>query len=174
MKIPAAFVALLFTASLVSAQTQPAAKPMDTAATAVAPTDAKVAPADTPAAPAPSAPIKKVVKTPPPEPKSPGMTLNRANGTFLGLEVANGFFKLSFYDKKKKPMAPDVTRVAMRWPNQRARGDIHAVMNPSGNSLVSTQRAETPVNYKIFLTLLAGEGADATAVESFPGISFHE
>ena len=40
----------------------------------------------------------------------------RPNGTFLGIRVVDNVWRLTFYDKKRKPMAPDVNRAALRWP----------------------------------------------------------
>ena len=40
-----------------------------------------------------------------------GMTLNRANGTFLGLTVEGGQWKLRFYDEKKKPATKTMTNM---------------------------------------------------------------
>ena len=159
MKTPAAFIAVLFTASLLSAQTQPTAKTTDTTAPAVTPAAAKTAPATT------VTPAKPAEKKPAPEPKIPGLTIPRANG---GLEAVDNDLKLSFYDKKKKPMAPDVTRATARWPNQRGRGDIHAVLNLSGNALMSgNNRAIGPYTYDIYISLFLGDGDDAKLVESF-------
>ena len=67
--------------------------------------------------------------------KSPGITIPRANGTFLGLEVVNGNFKLSFYDKKKKPMAVDVSGgLALAEQESATTGDIRTVLNGSGTA----------------------------------------
>ena len=102
------------------------------------------------------------------EPKIPGATIARANGTFLGLEVANGNFKLSFYDKKRKPAAIDVTRATARWPNMHDdTGDNRTVLNPSGSALVGSKPVLPPYTFNVFITLLAGDGDQTEAVESY-------
>ena len=158
MKTLVVSAAVLFAASMMSAQTAPApAKPADT----------KVAPAT----PAPAKPgAKKDEKKKEEEPKIPGVTVNRPNGTFLGLEVVGGQFKLTFYDKKKKPMAIDVTRANARWPNRKTvlPAEFRTVLNPSGpNSLTGSKPVLPPFGFTVFLTLLRGEGDATQAVENY-------
>lgn len=100
-------------------------------------------------------------------PKIPGTTIARANGTFLGLEVEGGNFKLSFYDQKKKLAAPDVTRASVRWPNTRGPGDFRTMLNPGGKALVGSKPVVPPFTFNVYLTLLQGDGDDAKAVETF-------
>jgi hypothetical protein len=133
-----------------------------------------------PAAPAPTAksaaaksktPAKKKEE----EPKIPGITVPRANGTFLGLEVEGGKFKLSFYDAKKKPMTPDVSRAAARWPNKRSAtpNQYRTVLNPAGNALVGSQFVFPPYAFNVYLTLLQGDGDQAQAVENYV-VPYHD
>jgi hypothetical protein len=163
MKTLAAFAALLFAASQLSAQNPPAANPAD------------AKPADPKSTPTVKTPVKKDdVNKPAPEPVIPGLTIARTNGTFLGLEVVGGNFKLSFYDQKKKLMAPDITQASARWPNlQRAvAGDNRTVLNPSGNALVGSKHVDPPLTFNVYLTLLQGEGDEAKAVENYT-VQFH-
>jgi hypothetical protein len=134
----------------------PVAVPAPAPPAAVKPVDPKAVPAKPP------------VKKPEVVPVILGQTIARANGTFLGLQVINGNFVLSFYDKKKKPMVPDVTRVAARWPNLRSAttGDNRAILNPEGNVLVGNKPVIPPLNFNLHLTFLVGDGEDAQAVES--------
>jgi hypothetical protein len=110
---------------------------------------------------------KKEVKKEVPLPKIPGTVINRADGNFLSLQVAGGNFTLTFYDKKHKLMAMDVTRATARWPNPRAPGDNRTVLNGSGSTLVGAKPVVPPYNFTVYLTLLQGEGEDAKAVESY-------
>ncbi len=155
MKPIAAFLFLVFAASLAHAQGSPVAKPADSKAVPEKPADPKAAPA------------KKEVKKEAPLPKIPGTVITRPNGTFLGLEVVEGNFKLTFYDKKHKPMAVDVTRGAARWPNPHARGDSRTVLNGSGTALVGAKPVQPPFTFNVYLTLLQGEGEEAKVVESY-------
>lgn len=122
-----------------------------------------------PVAPGKAAPATKKAKEEEEEGKIEGMTLNRANGTFLGLTLAGGKYKLTFYDKKKKPVKVDVTRATARWPNMQGPGDNRTVLNPAGDGtyLMGTQFVRPPYTFKLFLTLLQGEGDQAKSVESY-------
>ena len=160
-------VAVLFGASVMSAQA-PAPAPAE-------PAPATAGKAVSVVKPAPAKPVDpKAAKTPPKKEVKkeivytiPGITIARANGTWLGLEVENGVFKLSFYDKKKKPAAVDVTRASARWPNPRAPGDNRTVLNVSGTALVGQKPVIPPYTFIVFITLLQGEGDDAKAVENY-------
>ncbi len=164
MKTFAALAAFLFAASLLSAETPPATGTTDTAAK------------DLKSAQTTNQPAKNdTKKKPEPEPKIPGVTIPRANGTFLGLEVADNRFKLSFYDKKKKPMAPDVTRATARWPNTRSavKAFNRSVLNPgTPTAFIGSNPVQPPFVGNVFLTLLQGDGDDAQAVETY-SVPFH-
>ena len=164
MKIPVAILGLALCSSALRADTAVAPKPADpkTAVPAVSTTKPAVTP-DAKAKAAADAKKKKeeamgVIK---------GTEIKRANGTYLGLEVINSNFVLSFYDKKKKPAAVDVTRATARWPNPRGPGDFRTVLNGGGASLVGAKPVIPPFSFNVYLTLLQGEGDDAKAVESF-------
>jgi hypothetical protein len=98
-----------------------------------------------------------------------GMTLNRPNGHFLGLTLQDGKYKLTFYDKKKKPEKVDVARATARWPNIHGPGDHRTVLNPAGDGtyLMGAQFVRGPHNFKLFLTLLREEGDQAKGVETY-------
>ena len=171
MKFPFVLVAVLLAAGRLSAQNQPVpppaappASPKTTVITPATTTPSAVKPVDPKATAA-----KPAVKKPDVVPVIPGQTVNRANGTFLGLQVINGNFVLSFYDKKKKPMAPDVTRATARWPNLRSAttGDNRAVLNREGNALVGNKPVVPPLVFTLRLSLLQGDAEEAKVVESF-------
>ena len=163
MRSLAVATCLLFATGLIHAQTPAAAKPADPKVPAIEATAPK-APAGKAATAA--APVKKVEKKEE-LPKIPGTVINRPNGTFLGLEVVGGNFKLTFYDKKHKPMAVDVTRATARWPNPRSPGDNRTVLNGSGSALVGAKPVVPPFIFNVYLTLLVGEGEEAKAVENY-------
>ena len=98
-----------------------------------------------------------------------GMTLARPNGHFLGLKLEGGKYKLTFYDKKKKPEKVDVTRATARWPNMHGPGDNRTVLNPAGDGtfLMGAQFVRGPYAFKLFITLLKGEGNEAVGVETY-------
>jgi hypothetical protein len=162
MKPIAVAVCLLFATSLMQAQTSPAAKTADPKAPAAKATPAK-------ATTGKAAPAKQEAKKEEELPKIPGTEIVRPNGTKLGLEVVDGKFKLTFYDKKHKPMVMDVTRAAARWPNTRSGtpSDYRTVLNGSGTTLVGARPVFPPYAFTVFLTLLQGEGEEAKAVENY-------
>lgn len=123
----------------------------------------------TPAVPAKGKDAAKPgVKKEEPMGKIEGTELARPNGLFLGLTLAEGKFKLTFYDKKKKPTKVDVTRGLARWPNIHGPGDNRAVLNSDGvNSLVGAQFVRPPYVFKLYLTLLNGDGDAAEVVETY-------
>lgn len=98
-----------------------------------------------------------------------GTTLARPNGHFLGLTLEGGKYKLTFYDKKKKPEKVDVTRATARWPNMHGPGDHRTVMNPAGDGtyLMGALFVRGPHAFKLFITLLRGEGNEAVGVETY-------
>lgn len=164
MKSIAVSSLVLLAASVLSAQMAPVEKTTDPRAPALE----VVAPkAPVGKAAATTTPAKKVEKKKEELPKIPGTVINRPNGTFLSLEVVGGNFKLTFYDKKHKLMAVDVTRATARWPNPRAPGDNRTVLNGSGSALVGAKPVLPPFTFNVFLTLLAGEGDEAKAVENY-------
>ncbi len=171
MKTKVAIAGLLFFTSLLQAQPAPAPKPADPAT--VTPATKPGVTSKTAPAKATTAKDKKVTKE---EvlPKIPGTEIARPNGTFLGLEVVGGNFKLSFYDKKKKPMTIDVTRANARWPNKKSAtsGDNRTVLNGSGNFLIGAKPVVPPFAFNVYLTLLQGEGDEAKAVEHYV-VPFH-
>lgn len=132
--------------------------------------------AQTPAAPTPAAPAKPgaAKSDPKAKPKEEmgkveGIVLTRPNGLALGLTLVEGKFKLTFYDKMKKPAKVDVTRALARWPNVHGPGDNRTVLNPAGNGtfLMGAQFVRPPYSFKLYLTLMKGEGDSAEAVESY-------
>jgi hypothetical protein len=138
--------------------------------------------AQTPAAPAPAAPAPVAPATPGATKSDPkakpkeekmgkveGIALTRPNGLSLGLTLVEGKFKLTFYDKMKKPTKVDVTRALARWPNVHGPGDNRTVLNPAGDGtyLLGLQFVRGPYSFKLFITLMKGEGDSAEAVENY-------
>lgn len=170
MKTIAAFLCLAFAASVSQAQLSPGGNKTDSKTALEKPAEVKAGVAqqtDPKAVVAKTADSKAVPAKKEELPKIPGMVITRPNGNFLGLEVAGGNFKLTFYDKKHKPMAVDVTRATARWPNSRSPGDNRTVLNGSGTALVGQKPVLPPFNFNVFLTLLKGEGEEAKAVENY-------
>lgn len=126
----------------------------------------KPAPSQKPyaAAPAEEKPAAKVEAKTNPEDEMgiiEGIELARADGTFFGLQVVGGNFKLTAYDKKKKPTKLNLPRATARWNASQKTGQDFTVLNSSGDgtSLSGTKFVRPPYNFTVYLVLLneAGE-----------------
>lgn len=101
-----------------------------------------------------------------PPAKIEGMEIARGAKGFLGLQVASGTFKLSFYDEKKKPAKPDVVRATLRWnPSYRPNPEFFVLESGDGKTLSSPKTVRPPYNFKLFMSLFV-EGKE-DPVESF-------
>lgn len=90
----------------------------------------------------------------------PGTVIERPNDKgYLSLTLEGGSFKLSFYDKNKQPIAPDVARAATHWNPKQKFGEERAVMNLSsdGQSLKGNKFVQPPFPLRVFITLLSAE-----------------
>ena len=87
--------------------------------------------------------------------KIEGMEIPRGTG-FLGLQIVDSTFKLSFYDAEKKPVPPDVDRAALRWDPKYKVGEERVVLNLSadGKSLSSPKNIRPPYLFKVYMTLV--------------------
>ena len=97
--------------------------------------------------------------------KIDGIEIPRGARGFLGIEVKDGMFKLSFYDAKKKPAAVDMDRAALRWDAKYKVGEERLVLTPAadGKSLTAGRTIRPPYNFKLFITLIreAKDGQEA-------------
>lgn len=164
--------ALAFSGSL-SAQSQPAPQPAAPAKPAPGTLPAPAAKPEVKPAVPKSKDAAKKEKEKEKELKIEGIVINRANGTYLGLKLEGGTYKLSFYDAKKKPVAPDVLRAAARWNPNYKLGSERMILNAGsdGKSLVGSKPVRPPYAFKLYLTLLKGDaqgdGEGEQAVETF-------
>ncbi|MEX2045153.1 MAG: hypothetical protein WD941_07355 [Opitutus sp.] len=142
MKIHVALVVAVLSAGTVAVQTAPAAAPAAAAA-------------------GKAAPGKKKEEPPP---KMEGQEVSRGDRGFMGVEIKEGKFVIHFYDKEKKPMKPDVARIALRWDPRYKLGMERLVLNPGPeNTMTSPRYIRPPYHFKLFVVLLqdAAEGEDA-------------
>jgi hypothetical protein len=99
--------------------------------------------------------------------KIEGMEIPRGDRGYLGLQIVDATFKLSFYDTKKKPTAANVDRAVLRWTPKYKTGDERIVLERAGDgkALTSSRNVRPPYNFKLFITLLksAPDGSDAVA-----------
>lgn len=126
------------------------------------------------AAPAPAAVAEE--KT---EGVIPGLTIERKTGAgFLGLQVVDGNFKLTYYDGEKQPVTADHPRALLRWPARYKSGDDRAMLNRAGDGtyLTSPKFVRPPYSFRLFITLIAGEegGAEGAVETETYAITFQQ
>ena len=97
--------------------------------------------------------------------KITGIEIPRGSG-FMGIELVNGTFKLSFYDAKKKPVEPDVDRAALKWNVKTQSLPERVILNRDGNALTNPKVIKPPYTFSLAITLFRGEG-DAATTENF-------
>ncbi|HWZ94654.1 MAG TPA: hypothetical protein VNW30_05610 [Opitutaceae bacterium] len=93
----------------------------------------------------------------------PGITIPRANGGFLGLEIdSNSNFKLSFYDKDKAPVAVDLPLATIRWHDSKTTSKEFVALNPGGDGtcLTSDRIIRRPWMFKLTILLYAAGSND--------------
>jgi hypothetical protein len=96
-----------------------------------------------------------------------GTAIQRSVGDgWLGLELKDSTFVLTFYNAKKKPVAADKSGAAMRWPVHYQPNDERTELLPTGDPavLASDYTVRPPYSFKLHITLLGG---DPNAVESY-------
>ncbi len=112
----------------------------------------------------------KTQKKPEAPPKIEGMEIARGDRGYLGVAINGGVFKISFYDKDKKPTSADVSAAALRWPVHYQPNDERTFLQPSsdGKSLTSDRIVKPPYSFKLYITLLkATADGQQTPVESY-------
>lgn len=99
------------------------------------------------------------------EPKIEGQEISRGELGFLGVQVAEGKFKLNFYDKQKKPIKPDVVRAALRWDPKYKVGMERLTLSTAGESWLTSERViRPPYNFKLFIVLVKDTAAGGDPV----------
>ena len=102
--------------------------------------------------------------------KIEGIEIPRGDG-FMGIQLVGGTFKLSFYDAKKKPVTPDVTRANLRWKVRYQSLPEQTVLNLDSNALTSAKVVKPPYSFSLAITLIKDD-SDAAATENFT-VDFH-
>ncbi len=102
-----------------------------------------------------------------------GIAIARAAGGWLGLELREHTFRLTFYDAKKKPVAADVTSAVLRWPVRYQPNDERTLLVPTDDPsvLASSYWVKGPLAFKLHITLLV-EGKTDAPPESYV-IDYH-
>jgi hypothetical protein len=110
--------------------------------------------AQTPAAGAGTKSAGTAKKAEPPQIR--GVEVARAGKGFLGVQIVDGTFKLSFFDEQKKPVAPDAVRAVLRWDPKYKVGKERVLLTADGDgvSLSSPRTIRPPYQFKLFITLI--------------------
>lgn len=86
-----------------------------------------------------------------------GIAIERKNGQgYLGLEIVDYNYKLTFYDKDKKPTPADFPRALFRWSARGKSGDARYMLKvgSDANVLTSSRYVRPPYNFRLFIVLL--------------------
>lgn len=115
-------------------------------------------------------PAKEPAKTPVKEkvyelPKT-GLNQPRPGGGWINVEAVGTRLIVTFYDKKKKPVAPDVTRgfAQLRYSSKNPE---RAPLHLEGLTLASTATVRPPHNFLVLLSLFTSEGAGPAESHNF-------
>jgi hypothetical protein len=95
-----------------------------------------------------------------------GMGIHRANGGWIGIEVKDQNFLMTFYNEKKKPIAADVAAAVLWWPVQYQPNPERTELTGSSNPdvLASAYVVKPPYSFLLHITLLTD--ADSGAAPS--------
>lgn len=102
--------------------------------------------------------------------KIEGIEIKRGDG-YMGIELVNGTFKLSFYDAKKKPVTPDVIRANLTWKVRYQPNPEKTVLTSDGKAMTSAKVVKPPFAFSLSITLVKTEAPEAP-VENF-SVDFH-
>ena len=115
------------------------------------------------------------VKADSPKPTAPaeadgtitGTVIPRPNGNFLGLEIIDNNFRLSTYNKHKKPEKGDFTQAVLHWSVHYQPNEERTLLTPSddGLFLTSEKPIRAPHSFKLFIALFVAGKEDP--VESY-------
>ena len=108
------------------------------------------------------APVKKKVYELP----KTGLNQPRPRGGWINVEAVGTRLIVKFYDKEKKPVAPDVTRGFAQF-RYSAKNPERAPLHVEGETLASTATVRPPHNFIVLLSLFAGESAGPVESHNF-------
>jgi hypothetical protein len=90
-----------------------------------------------------------------------GTAIQRANGTWLGIEIKDQNFWMTFYNAKKKPTAADAAAAVLWWPVNYQPNPERTELTSSSNPavLASAYVVKPPYTFLLHITLLTDTGA---------------
>jgi hypothetical protein len=109
--------------------------------------------------------------------KIPGAAVHRHNGTWLGIQLTAGNFRVTFYDKNRIPMAADATGVILSWTTPKTGTHAPPPTSTQLSPLTDISSVFTnsyyvpysrPINLKVMLTVPASDpSALSPATEAY-------
>lgn len=95
-----------------------------------------------------------------------GLAIKRAGTGWLGLQLKDNCFQLTFYNDKKNPVPADRDSAIMKWPVHYQPNDERTELTPTDNPAVfgSQYPVKAPHTFKLYITLLIPGSSD---VESY-------
>lgn len=91
-----------------------------------------------------------------------GIPVARAQGGWLGVEVVDRTFKITFYSEKKKAVPADATSAILWWPvhYQPNAERIQLLPTDDPSVLASPYVVKGPLSFKLHITLLVDSKPD--------------
>jgi hypothetical protein len=91
-----------------------------------------------------------------------GIPIKRAAAGWLGIEIKDNCFRMTFYDDKKKPVAADRDSAVLWWPVHYQPNDERTELTSSDNPAVlsSPYTVKAPHTFKLHITLLIPGSTD--------------
>jgi hypothetical protein len=95
-----------------------------------------------------------------------GLPIKRPQGGWLGIEIKEGVFRLTFYNDKKKPVQADRSSAILRWPVHYQPNPERTQLVPSDDPAVFTSDypVKPPHTFKLHIALLTDGSSE---VESY-------
>jgi hypothetical protein len=106
----------------------------------------------------PQEPVYELPKT--------GVNRERPQGGWINVGPQGTRLVVKFFDKEKKPMAPDVARGLVR-VKYSSKSPEQAVLTQAGDTLATPATIRPPHNYLVILSLFVGDGSEASESYTF-------
>jgi len=90
----------------------------------------------------------------------PGIVIERKSTQgYLGLELVDFKYKLTFYGEDKKPLKADFPRALFRWSKVNGSGSERYMLSAGSKHsvLTSPRNVHPPYNFRLFIVLLDDE-----------------
>ena len=118
-----------------------------------------------------AAPSSPAAPTPPADEKEgtiSGLAIPRNKGGWLGVEIKDGKFRITFYNDKKKPVPADRASAVLRWPVHYQPNSERTELLPTDDPAVlgSDYPVKAPyVFHQLHIVLMNPGGADLEAYD---------